>query len=50
LNGCDARRARRQAFLSTKFGVSLVGDVVVAACAVDEPSELDPDEDAELTP
>jgi hypothetical protein len=36
----------RQAFLSTKFGLPLVDDDVVAACVV-EPLGLDPDEDAE---
>jgi hypothetical protein len=39
--------SRRHAFLSTKFGLALVDDDVVAACAVDEPLGLDPDEDAE---
>jgi hypothetical protein len=37
---------RRQAFLSTKFGLPLV-DAVVAACVVDEALGLEPDEDAE---
>jgi hypothetical protein len=36
----------RQAFLSTKFGLPLVEDGVVAACVIDEP--LGPDLVAEL--
>jgi hypothetical protein len=38
---------RRKAFLSTKFGLSLVDDDAVAVCVVDEPVGLDPEEDAE---
>jgi hypothetical protein len=37
----------RQAFLSTKFGLPLVEDGVVAACVIDEPPGPDPDEDTE---